>query len=172
MNDGDHRDEIVRLEAQIDELAVRIENCRKFILAGQIAVVGGGVVLFATVVGVIQFDPSIMAVAVAAVLAGIVAAGSNRGTAIEATHELRTAEAKRMSLIGGSIFGLYPTATAYNKVRHIVKCRCRRACGTSTRWLAASRASWVGRLSVTSGHSGTDSHRGKTSRASTAHFAA
>jgi hypothetical protein len=99
MNDGDHRDEIVRLEAQIDELAARIENCRKFVLAGQIAVVGGGVVLIATVVGVIQFDPSIMAVAVAAVLAGIVAAGSNRSTAIEATHELTTAEAKRMALI-------------------------------------------------------------------------
>ena len=49
MNDGDHRDEIVRLEAQIDELAARIENCRKFILAGRIAVVGGGVVLIATV---------------------------------------------------------------------------------------------------------------------------
>jgi hypothetical protein len=40
-----------------------------------------------------------MAVAVAAVLAGIVAAGSNRSTAIEATHELTTAEAKRMALI-------------------------------------------------------------------------
>ena len=30
MNDSDHRDEIVQLEAQIDELAARIENCRKF----------------------------------------------------------------------------------------------------------------------------------------------
>jgi len=37
MNDGDHRDEIVRLEVQIDELAARIESCRKFILAGRIA---------------------------------------------------------------------------------------------------------------------------------------
>ena len=99
MNDGDHRDEIVRLEAQIDELTARIESCRKFILAGRIAVVGGGVVLIATVVGVIQFDPSIMAVAVAAVLGGIVVAGSNRSTAIEATHELTAAEAKRMALI-------------------------------------------------------------------------
>jgi hypothetical protein len=68
MNDSDHRDEIVQLEAQIDELAARIESYRKFILAGRIAVVGGGVVLIATVVGAIQFDPSIVAVAVAAVL--------------------------------------------------------------------------------------------------------
>jgi hypothetical protein len=40
-----------------------------------------------------------VAVAVAAVLAGIVTAGSNRSTAIEATHELTAAEAKRTALI-------------------------------------------------------------------------
>jgi hypothetical protein len=89
----------VRLEAQIDELAARIESCRKFILAGWIAMVGGGAVLIASVVGAIQFDPSIMALAVAAVFGGIVAAGSNRSTAIEATHELTAAEAKRAALI-------------------------------------------------------------------------
>jgi len=72
LNDSDHRDEIVRLEAQIDELAARVES---------------------------WFDPSVIAGAVAAVLAGIVAAGSNRSTAKEATHELAAAEAKRAALI-------------------------------------------------------------------------
>jgi hypothetical protein len=90
----------VRLEEQIDEFAARIESCRKFILAGQIAVAGGGVVLVAMLIGAIQFDPSVMAVAVAAVLGGIVATGSNRSTAREATHELAAAEAKRAALIG------------------------------------------------------------------------
>ena len=99
MNDSDHGDEIVRLEAQIDELAARIESCRKFIVAGRIAVAGGGVVLVAMVIGAIRFDPSVMVGAVAAVLAGIVAAGSNRSTAKEATHELAAAEAKRAALI-------------------------------------------------------------------------
>ncbi|HTE78969.1 MAG TPA: hypothetical protein VK653_19840 [Xanthobacteraceae bacterium] len=99
MNDDDHRDEIVRLEAKIDELAARIESCRKFILAGQIAVAGGGVIFIAMVVGAIYFDPSIMALAIAAVLGGIVAAGSNRSTAKEARHELTVAEAKRAALI-------------------------------------------------------------------------
>jgi hypothetical protein len=51
-------------------------------------------------IGAIQFDPSVMAVAVAAVLGGIVATGSNRSTAREATHELAAAEAKRAALIG------------------------------------------------------------------------
>jgi hypothetical protein len=96
----DPRDEIARLEAQIDDLAARIESCRKFILAGRIAVAGGGVVLFAMLVGAVQSDPSLMAVAVSAVLGGIVAAGSNHSTAKEATRELTAAEAKRTALIG------------------------------------------------------------------------
>jgi hypothetical protein len=99
MNDSDYHDEIVRLEAQIDELAARIESCRKFILAGRIAVAGGGAVLIAMLVGVIQFDPSVMALTLGAVLGGIVVAGSNRSTAKEAEHELTTAEANRKTLI-------------------------------------------------------------------------
>jgi hypothetical protein len=100
MNDRNYRDEIVRLEEQIDELAARIENCRKFILAGRIVVIGGGAVLVAILIGALQFNPSVMAVAVAAVLGGIVAAGSSHSTAKEATHELTAAEAKRTALIG------------------------------------------------------------------------
>src|SRR6516164_5607161 len=97
MNDSDHGDEIVRLEAQIDELAASVESCRKFIVAGRIAVAGGGVVLVAMVIGAIRLDPSVMAGAVAAVLAGIVAAGSNRSMASDAW--LAAAEAKRAALI-------------------------------------------------------------------------
>jgi hypothetical protein len=108
MNDGDCREEIVRLEAQIDELAARIESCRKFILAGRIAVAGGGLVLIAMLVGAIQFNPSVMAVAVAAVLGGIVAAGSNRSTAKESTLELASAEGKRATLIGQINLRLVP----------------------------------------------------------------
>jgi hypothetical protein len=61
---------------------------------------GGGAVLVAILIGALQFNPSLMAVAVAAVLGGIVAAGSSHSTAKEATHELTAAEAKRMALIG------------------------------------------------------------------------
>jgi uncharacterized membrane protein len=99
MNDGDAHDEIVRLEAQIDELADRIESCRKFILVGWIVVVVGGVVTIAMLVGAIHFDLSVMAIAMAAVLGGIVVAGSNRSTAQEATRELTAVEAKRTALI-------------------------------------------------------------------------
>jgi hypothetical protein len=108
MSDGDRREQIVRLEEQIDGLTARIESCRKFILAGRIAVAGGGLVLIAMLVGAIQFDPSVVAVAVAAVLGGIVAAGSNRSTAKEATHELAAAEAQRATLIGQMNLRLVP----------------------------------------------------------------
>jgi hypothetical protein len=108
MSDGDRREEIVRLEAEIDELSAKVESCRKFILAGRIAVAGGGLVLIAMLVSAIQFDPSVMAVAVAAALGGIVAAGSNRSTAKEATHELAAAEAQRATLIGQMNLRLVP----------------------------------------------------------------
>jgi hypothetical protein len=69
--------------------------------AGWIVAAGGGLVLIVMLVGVIQFELSVMAVAMAAILGGIVVAGSNRSTAQEATHELAAVEAKRATLIGG-----------------------------------------------------------------------
>jgi hypothetical protein len=82
------RDEFVRLAAQAEELAARIESCRKFILAGWVAIVTAGLVLLAMLLGLIGSDPSVLGPAVAAVLGGIVAAGSNRSTAKEASMEL------------------------------------------------------------------------------------
>ena len=43
--DDDPHGEIVRLEEHIEELAAKIESCRKFILASRIAMAGGGIVL-------------------------------------------------------------------------------------------------------------------------------
>ena len=94
------RDEIVQLEAQAEDFAARIESCRKFILAGWVAIVVGGLVLLAMLLDLIGSDPSILGLAVAAVLGGIVVAGSNRSTAKEATIELSATEAKRAELIG------------------------------------------------------------------------
>ena len=57
-SDGDPHDEIVRLEAHIEELAAKIESCRKFMLASRIAMAGGGIVLAAMFLGAIRFDPA------------------------------------------------------------------------------------------------------------------
>lgn len=96
----DHPGEIDRLEAQIDDLEATIESCRKFILAGRIAVASGAVIVIAMLVGGIQTNASIMGIAGAALLGGIVAVGSNRSTAKEALRELTALEAKRAALIG------------------------------------------------------------------------
>jgi len=100
MDDGDPREEIMRLEAQIERLSDRIESCRKFILAGRVAVIGGGILLAALLFGIIRFDPTAMMAAVAALLGGIVIWGSNGSTAKEAADEMAAAEANRAALIG------------------------------------------------------------------------
>jgi hypothetical protein len=100
MSDTDPHDEIVRLEARIEQLAATLESCRKFILAARIAVAGGGVVLAAMLFGIIRVDPTAMAAAFAATLGGIAVWGSNGSTAQEAAKEMAIAEANRAALIG------------------------------------------------------------------------
>jgi hypothetical protein len=94
------RGEIERLEAQIDALAARLESCRKFILVGRIAMLGGAVLLAAVLFGAIRFDPRLLLAGITALLGGIVAWGSNDSTAKETARELAAAEAERVALIG------------------------------------------------------------------------
>ena len=96
---GDPQDEIVRLEERIEDLAAKIESCRKFILASRISVTGGTVVLAGMLFGAIHFDPAMMAGAVAALLGGIAVLGSNRSTAQQAAKELASTDSDRSALI-------------------------------------------------------------------------
>jgi hypothetical protein len=99
--DLDLRQEITRLEDEIEALSVTIENCRKFTLAARIAVALGGLLLLALLLGLIRFDPMFLVAAIAALLGGVVLSGSNRTSAETAKAELAAAEAKRAALIGG-----------------------------------------------------------------------
>jgi hypothetical protein len=53
----------VRLEEQIAELEATIESCRKFILAGRIAVASGSIILIVMLLGGIQFNLSVIGLA-------------------------------------------------------------------------------------------------------------
>ena len=99
LESADPHAEIVHLEEHLEELAAKIESCRKFILASRIAVAGGGLVLVAMLVGVIRSDLELMAAAVSSLLGGIVVWGSSSSTAKEATKELAAAESERAALI-------------------------------------------------------------------------
>ena len=100
MDEGDLREDIVLLEARIEELAQTIESCARIIFLSRCAMVLGGVLLLATAVGAIRFDPKVMIAAIAAVLGGIVFLGSNRSTSDQAAVALRAAELRRAELIG------------------------------------------------------------------------
>jgi hypothetical protein len=97
---SDVRDEIARLETRLEELADALARCRKFRIAAQIAMAGGGLWLVAAVIGIIGFDPVAMMAAIAGVIGGIVMYGSNSTTAEELEAEMKEAEAKRAALIG------------------------------------------------------------------------
>ncbi len=92
-------EEIIHLEEHIEELAAKIESCRKFVVASRFAVVGAGVVLGAILVGAIRTDLRLMAAAIALFLRGIAVWGSNSSTAKEAAREISAAESKRAALI-------------------------------------------------------------------------
>jgi hypothetical protein len=96
----DPRDEIGRLEERIEELAAKIENCRKFIYASRVAVGLGGFLLMVWVFGVVPFGPEVLTTAIVAALGGIVLMGSSRSTGNEAAEQLAAVEARRAALIG------------------------------------------------------------------------
>jgi hypothetical protein len=99
MDEDDRRQEIVRREAEIEELAEKIERCRKIRLVGR-AGVGLGAMLFMAVIFTIMYTPAALMGAIALVLGGIVVLGSNRSTSQQAVAALRAAEANRSELIG------------------------------------------------------------------------
>jgi hypothetical protein len=97
---GDLHDQILRLEADIEELTEVIERCRKVILISKAAIAAGGIWLLALTVGVIGFDPMAMIGAIAVVIGGIVVFGSNMSTSKQAAVAIKAAEASRAELIG------------------------------------------------------------------------
>jgi hypothetical protein len=96
----DVREELSRLEAQIEDYAEAIERCHKFILAGRIAIALGAVVIVGMVLGLIKFDPMFMVGGLTAAIGGIVALGSNQSTAAQKTAAMQSAGAQRAELIG------------------------------------------------------------------------
>ena len=99
MNDGDVRDRISQLEAQIEAFAETVEGCRKFAVAARVAIAAGAILMLAMLVGAIRPDLAALSGATAALLGGIVLLGSNRSTSDQALAKMKKAEAARADLI-------------------------------------------------------------------------
>ena len=79
-DDGDLHEEILHIEAHIEELADVIESCRTFILISKVAMAAGGTLILAIIIGAVVFDPMVLIGALAAVIGGTVVCGSNTST--------------------------------------------------------------------------------------------
>jgi len=80
VGDGDLHDQILQLEAEMEKLAERIDRCRKIVLGSKIAIAAASILLLAVTVGLIRSDPVYIVGAIAVVIGGIVAFGSNAST--------------------------------------------------------------------------------------------
>jgi hypothetical protein len=96
---GDLHEQILHIEANIEELTDVIERCRKIILISKAATAAGGTLILAIIVGAVGFDPTIMTGAIAAVIGGTVIFGSNTSTLKQIRADVKAAEAHRAELI-------------------------------------------------------------------------
>jgi hypothetical protein len=99
-SDDGPREEIARLEAEIEEAAEAAERCRKFIAAGKLSIAVGAVWLLGAAFGPLTGLAS-LAGATAALLGGIVVFGSNTMTARQIVARIHAAEQTRAQLIDG-----------------------------------------------------------------------
>src|SRR5262249_39866488 len=98
-DDGDLHEQILHIEAHIEELTDIIEGCRKIILISKVAIAAGGILILATLIGAVGFDPTVLIGAIAAVIGGTVVFGSNTSTLKQTLTDMKAAEAHRTELI-------------------------------------------------------------------------
>jgi hypothetical protein len=99
-DDGHLREEIVRLEADIEQFAETIESCRKLMLIAKAAMALAALLVLAAVLGAITLDPAVLIAAFGVILGGIVVFGSNTSTLEQAVAATKAAELRRSELIG------------------------------------------------------------------------
>src|SRR4029450_1358688 len=96
---GDLQEQILRIEAYIEELADVVESCRKIILVSKFAAGAGGVLILAIIIGAGGCNAPLMIGALVAVVGGTVVFGSNKSTLKQTTTDMKAAEARRAELI-------------------------------------------------------------------------
>src|SRR5215813_4744538 len=98
-DDRDLHEQILYIEAHIEELTDIIERCRKIILISKVAIAAGGILILATIIGAVGLDATVLIGAIAAVIGGTVILGSNTSTLKQTVTDTKAAEAHRTELI-------------------------------------------------------------------------
>ena len=93
--------DIARLEDHIEALRESIARCRKIALAAKILIATGATWLVLTLLWLVPFVIALVVAAMAAVIGGIVLAGSNSTTWTQTEARLHNSEAMRAEMIGG-----------------------------------------------------------------------
>ncbi len=108
--DAERRDEIMRLEEEIEALAETLERCRKISVASKVAIAGGTIALLGLAIGAVRLDLLVLICAITATIGGIVAYGSNVSTSRQTMADLKAGESRRAALIDGSDLRLVESA--------------------------------------------------------------
>ena len=98
-DDGDLHEQILHIEARMEELTDTAERCRKIILISKAAIAAGGIFTLATIIGAVRSDATVLIGAIAAVIGGTVVFGSNTSTLKQTMTDMKAAEADRTELI-------------------------------------------------------------------------
>ncbi len=98
-DDGDQRDQIARIEADIDQLAKTLDQCRKAMLFSKVIIAAGSIWILAYCLGATRFDPTLMVGAIAATIGGLVLLGSNSSTSQQTQAAMEAAATERNELI-------------------------------------------------------------------------
>jgi len=99
MADDDLRDQISRIETDIEDYAITLEGCRKAMLLSKVAIGAGIISLSAYLLGAIWLNAVAFIGAIAAVIGGVVVFGSNLTTSNQATSAMAALERRRAELI-------------------------------------------------------------------------
>jgi hypothetical protein len=100
MNKGATRSDIAHIEEHIEALQESIARCRKLSLVAKISIATGAAWITLTLFGLVDFVPFMLVAAMAAVIGGIVLAGSNSTTWTQTEATLAASEAMRTEMIG------------------------------------------------------------------------
>jgi hypothetical protein len=99
MPNDELRDQISRIETDIEDHAITLEGCRKAMLLSKVAIAAGIVFLSTYLLGAIWLNAVAVIGAMAAVIGGVVVFGSNLTTSNQATSAMAALERRRAELI-------------------------------------------------------------------------